>query len=232
MIPRRERLIVALDVPGPAEARSLVQRLGDSAAFYKIGLELFCARGGFDLADWLAARGAKVFADLKLHDIPQTVRRAVANLRASGASFLTVHGERAILEAAASEKGAMKVLAVTVLTSLGETDLKAMGFALGVPELVRLRARAALEAGCDGVIASGHEALALKGEFGARLLVVTPGIRPGRTQPDDQKRTMDVAEAFAAGADYIVVGRPIRDAADPRAAAEAIQQTIAGLFRE
>jgi orotidine-5'-phosphate decarboxylase len=230
MIPRRERLIVALDVPGPAEARALAGRLGDAAAFYKIGLELFSARGCFELAEWLAARGGKVFADLKLYDIPETVRRAVANLRGSGATFLTVHGDRAILEAAAKEKGGMKVLAVTVLTSLGQSDLKAMGFAADVAELVRMRARTALGAGCDGVIASALEAKALKAEFGEKLLIVTPGIRPAGSAAGDQKRTVDVAQAFANGADYIVVGRPIRDAPDPRAAAEAIQRTIEGVF--
>ena len=175
-IPRRERLIVALDVPAAAEARALADRLGESTAFCKIGLELFSARGYFELADWLAARGRKVFADLKLYDIPETVRRAVANLRGSGAAFVTVHGDRAILEAAAKEKGAMKILAVTVLTSLDRAALAEMGYAGEVRDLVLQRARAALEAGCDGVIASGLEAKALKAEFGARLLVVTPGI--------------------------------------------------------
>ena len=230
-IARRDRLIVALDVPTPSEARALAGQLADAVTFYKIGLELFTAGGYFELLDWLRARGHRVFADLKLYDIPETVRRAVANLRGSGASFLTVHGDRAILEAAAREKGDMQVLAVTVLTSLGPADLKAMGYAGEVQQLVLERARYALEAGCDGVIASGLEAPMLKAEFGERLLVVTPGIRPvAKRQADDQKRTVDVAQAFANGADHIVVGRPVRDAADPRAAAQAIQHTIANLF--
>ncbi|TAK47401.1 MAG: orotidine-5'-phosphate decarboxylase, partial [Betaproteobacteria bacterium] len=170
-------------------------------------------------------------ADLKFYDIPETVRRAVANLRGRGVSFATVHGDRAILQAAAREKGDVKILAVTVLTSLGAADLKEMGYAGDLQQLVRARARIALEAGCDGVIASGHEAPMLKAEFGERLLVVTPGIRPaGEGSPDDQKRTVDVAQAFANGADYIVVGRPVRDAADPRVAAQTIQQTIASIF--
>ena len=224
-IPRAERLIVALDLPTPMEARALAEKLGDAVRFYKIGLELFTADGYFELLRWLTARGNKVFADLKLYDIPETVRRAVANLRGSGATFLTVHGHRSVMEAAAREKGDMKILAVTVLTSFDQRDLEEMGSTRTVEQLVLARAKGAAESGCDGVISSGHEAKALKAEFGGRLLVVTPGIRPIQ-QKDDQKRTMDVAQAFANGADYIVVGRPIRDAADPRAAAEAIQDSI------
>ena len=230
-IPRRERLIAALDVPDAAQARAYAERLGEAVKFYKIGLELFTAGGYFELLSWLRGRGGKVFADLKLYDIPETVRRAVANLRASGAEFLTVHAERSIMEAAAGEKGALKLLAVTVLTSFDQRDLEEMGSTLEVPQLVMSRARGAAAAGCDGVIASGLEAKPLKAEFGGKLLVVTPGIRPATNKPaDDQKRTVDVAQAFANGADYIVVGRPIRDAVDPRAAAESIQDTIAGIF--
>ena len=230
-IPREERLIVALDVPSAAEARALVEKLGDAARFYKIGLELFSAEGYFELARWLVARGNKVFADLKLYDIPETVRRAVANLSGCGASFLTVHGHRSVMEAAAKEKGAVKILAVTVLTSFDERDLEEMGATKSIEELVLARARGAAEAGCDGVIASGREAAKLKAAFGERLLVVTPGIRPvDQNAADDQKRTVDVAQAFANGADYIVVGRPIRQAGDPRAAALAIQRTIQGVF--
>jgi orotidine-5'-phosphate decarboxylase len=229
-IPRHERLIAALDVPDAGQARALVEKLGDAVRFYKIGLELSSAAGYFDLLAWLAARGNKVFADLKLYDIPETVRRAVANLRSSGASFLTVHGHRSVMEAAAKEKGAMKILAVTVLTSFDQKDLDEMGATKTVEQLVLARARGALETGCDGVIASGHEAAKLKAEFGGRLLVVTPGIRPAGAETGDQKRTVDVAQAFRNGADYIVVGRPIRDAADPRAAALAIQATIAKSF--
>jgi orotidine-5'-phosphate decarboxylase len=232
-IPRAERLIVALDLPTAAEARALVERLGDAVRFYKVGLELFSAPGCFELVAWLAGRGHKVFADLKLHDIPETVRRAVANLRGRGASFLTVHGHRSVMQAAAQEKGDLKILAVTVLTSFDQRDLDEVGSARTVEELVLARARGALETGCDGVIASGLEAARLKAEFGRRLLIVTPGIRPVENKrSDDQKRTVDVAQAFTAGADYIVVGRPIREAPDPRAAAAAIQQTIAKLFPE
>ena len=230
-IPRRERLIVALDVPAAGEARALVEKLGDAVRFYKIGLELSSTEGYYELLAWLTGRGNKVFADLKLYDIPETVRRAVGNLRSRGATFLTVHGHRSVMAAAAGEKGTMQILAVTVLTSFDQRDLEEMGSTKSVDELVLSRARGALETGCDGVIASGLEAPKLKAEFGKRLLIVTPGIRPAEARPaDDQKRTVDVAQAFAGGADYIVVGRPIRDAADPRSAAAAIQATIAKIF--
>jgi orotidine-5'-phosphate decarboxylase len=230
-IPRRERLIAALDVADAEQARAYAERLGDAVRFYKIGLELFTAGGYFELLAWLKGRGGKVFADLKLYDIPETVRRAVANLRSSGAEFVTLHAERSIMEAAARDKGSLKLLAVTVLTSFDQKNLAEMGYAGSVEDLVLARARAALESGCDGVIASALEAPRLKAEFGGRLLVVTPGIRPAGSAMGDQKRAVDVAQAFANGADYIVVGRPIRDAADPRAAAEAIQSTIASVFK-
>jgi orotidine-5'-phosphate decarboxylase len=231
-IPREERLIIALDVANPAEARALVERLGDAARFYKVGLELFMAGGYFELLDWLVSRGNKVFVDLKFFDVPETVRRAVANLRGRGATFATVHGNQAMMEAAAREKGDLRILAVTVLTSLDRGDLDDLGFSCDVEHLVLSRARRAIEAGCDGVISSGLEAERLKREFADRLLVVTPGIRPvdNRSTADDQKRTVDVAQAFANGADYIVVGRPVRQASDPRAAAQAIQRTIASIF--
>jgi orotidine-5'-phosphate decarboxylase len=230
-IPRAERLIAALDVGDPGQAKALVQRLGDSVRFYKVGLELFMADGIFDFMGWLTKRGSKIFADLKFFDIPETVAAAVRGLRGRGITFATVHGNRAMLEAAGEAKGEVKILAVTALTSLDQGDLDALGFRCDIEDLVLSRARAALEAGCDGVISSGLEARALKRELGDRLLVVTPGIRPVQNrQADDQKRTVDVAQAFTNGADYIVVGRPIRQAPDPRAAAQAIQATIASLF--
>jgi orotidine-5'-phosphate decarboxylase len=189
------------------------------------------AGGYFELVEWLAKRGNQVFADLKMFDIPETVARAVANLKGRGITFATVHGNQAMMKAAAAEKGEVKVLAVTVLTSLDRGDLDDLGFSCDVERLVLSRARRAMEAGCDGVISSGLEAPRIKAEFKDRLLVVTPGIRPVENKPaDDQKRTVDVAQAFANGADYIVVGRPIRQAADPRAAAQAIQDTIATIF--
>ena len=228
---RRERLIVALDVPSTADAKALVEKLGPAACFYKVGLELFVTGGYFELVEWLVGRGHKVFADLKMFDIPETVARAVANLRGRGITFATVHGNQSMMRAAAAEKGDLKILAVTVLTSLDRGDLDDLGFSCDVERLVLSRARRAMEAGCDGVVSSGLEAQRLKTEFHDRLVLVVPGIRPVDNQPaDDQKRTVDVAQAFANGADYIVVGRPIRQAADPRAAAEAIQQTIAAIF--
>lgn len=231
MIARADRLIVALDVANAKDARALVERLGDAVRFYKVGLELFMAGGYFELVEWIGQRGAKVFVDLKFFDVPETVRRAVANLRGRGITFATVHGNQAMMEAAAREKGEVKILAVTALTSLDRGDLDDLGFSCDVGRLVLSRARRAIEAGCDGVISSGLEAQALKSEFKDRLLVVTPGIRPVENRADDQKRTVDVAQAFANGADYIVVGRPIRDAADPRAAAQAVQATIATIFK-
>jgi orotidine-5'-phosphate decarboxylase len=230
-IPPRDRLIVALDVATPGEARALVTTLGETVTFYKVGLELFMAAGCFELVDWLVRQGKHVFVDLKFFDVPETVRGAVRGLRNRGVTFATVHGNQAILEAAGAEKGDLKILAVTVLTSLDRGDLDDLGFKCEVAELVLSRARRALAAGCDGVISSGLEAPMLRRELGERILVVTPGIRPVENRPaDDQKRTVDVPQAFANGADYIVVGRPIRNAPDPRAAAEAVQATIARIF--
>jgi orotidine-5'-phosphate decarboxylase len=231
-IPARERLIFAMDVPAADAARRLADQLGDSVGFYKLGLELFMSGGAFELLDWMVGRGKKVFLDLKLFDVPATVASAVRNLRNRGVTFTTVHGNQAIMEAAAeAANGGVGILAVTVLTSLDRGDLDDLGFECDVGELVLSRARRALAAGCAGVVSSGLEAKALRAGVDDRLIVVTPGIRPVENRPsDDQKRVVGVADAFGNGADYIVVGRPIRDAQDPRIAAEAIQATIAGLF--
>ena len=230
-IPARERLIFAMDVPDADAARRLADRLGDSVAFYKLGLELLTSGGYFELLDWMVGRGKRVFVDLKLFDVPATVAAAVRNLRNRGVTFTTVHGNQSIMEAAAEAKGDVRVLAVTVLTSLDRGDLDDLGFECDVEKLVLSRARRALEAGCDGVVSSGLEAKLLRERVDDRLIVVTPGIRPVENRPvDDQKRVVNVEQAFANGADYIVVGRPIRDAADPRAAAEVVQATIAGIF--
>lgn len=226
-----ERLIVALDVPDATAAKALVSQMGDAVRFYKIGLELFMAGGYFDLLEWLVRQNKKVFVDLKFFDVPETVRSAVRALAGSGAAFATVHGNQAIMEAAARDKGDLKILAVTVLTSLDRGDLDDLGFACDVERLVLSRARRALETGVDGIVSSGLEAPMIRSELGEKLLVVTPGIRPVENRPaDDQKRTVDVAQAFVNGADYIVIGRPIRQAPDPKAAAEAVQRTIAGIF--
>ncbi|MGI9265053.1 MAG: orotidine-5'-phosphate decarboxylase [Gammaproteobacteria bacterium] len=227
-IPNRERLIFAMDVPDVNRARQLVEQLGDSVQFYKVGLELLMSGGYFELIDWLAEQDKRIFVDLKFFDVPATVGRAVARLGNRGVTFATVHGNQSIMEAAAKAKGDVKILAVTVLTSLDRGDLDDLGFQCDVENLVISRARRALEAGCDGVVSSGLEAKRLREFIDHRLLVVTPGIRPVENRPsDDQKRVVTVEKAFSNGADYIVVGRPIRDAADPRVAAENIQETIA-----
>ncbi len=230
-IPPEERLIFALDVPGVEEARRLVGTLSEAVQFYKVGLELFLAGGAFELIDWLVGQDKKVFLDLKLYDIPETVARAVRRLRERPVTFLTVHGDGAILEAACREKGDLKILAVTALTSLNRAGLRELGFDGEVSDLVLARARRAQEIGCDGVIASGLEARTLRDHLGDELLIVTPGIRPAGSRPaDDQKRVVTVEESLRHGADYLVVGRPIRDAPDPYEAAMHVQGTIEGLF--
>jgi len=227
-IANRDRLIFALDVADAATARRLVEQLGEAVQFYKIGLELFMAGEYFPLLEWLVARNKKVFVDLKFFDVPATVAAAVRQLRNRGVTFATVHGNQSIMQAAAEAKGDVKILGVTVLTSLDRGDLDDLGFTCDVQQLVLSRARRALEAGCDGVVSSGLEAQLLRQYIDDRLLVITPGIRPVDNRPtDDQKRVVSVEQAFQYGADYIVVGRPIRDAADPRAAAERVQEQIA-----
>jgi len=230
-IPPQDRLIFALDVPDTAAARALVEQLDDSVTFYKLGLELCMSGGYFDLLDWMVARDKRIFVDLKFFDVPATVAAAVRNLQNRGVTYATVHGNQGIMEAAAEAKGEVKILAVTALTSLDRGDLDDLGFACDVGALVLSRARRSLEAGCDGVIASGLELPAMREAVDDKLLVITPGIRPVENRPtDDQKRVVTVEDAFRSGADHIVVGRPIRNAADPRAAAVAIQQSIAQLF--
>ena len=227
-IPVRDRLIFALDVQTKEEAKRLVETLGDSVRFYKLGLELFMADGYFDTINRLASRGKKNFVDLKFFDVPNTVASAVRRLKQYKPAFATVHGNDAILKAACEEKGDIKILAVTVLTSLDQSDMEDLGFSVNMEDLVYSRAKRALDLGCDGVISSGMEVRRLRQGLGNTLTVVVPGIRPIKnTAADDQKRTVDVEEAFENGADYIVVGRPIKDAPDPRKAAEDIQERIA-----
>ncbi len=231
-IPVEDRLIFALDVSGPDEAKQLVSQLGEAVHFYKVGLQLFMAGGYFELVRWLQDRGKKVFVDLKFFDVPQTVRSAVLELRKYGVSFATVHGNDSILRAAVEAKNGLAILAVTVLTSLDRADMEDLGFRADVRDVVLSRARRALEIGCDGIVSSGLEAADIRQELGDRLIIVTPGIRPVKNI-DDQKRTVDVEEAFRNGADYIVIGRPIRepvDFASPRQAAESIQERIRTLF--
>lgn len=217
------RLIAALDAPSRGEADALVARLGGVPSWVKLGLELFCAEGPAIVTDHVA-RGHRVMLDLKLHDIPETVARATARVAALGAELCTVHaaGGRAMLEAAVRSAGKTRVLAVTVLTSLDESDLVQIGAAGPVRDLVVRRAELAIAAGCAGVVASPHEIAAIRAVAPAGFLIVTPGVRPAGAAAGDQKRVMTPRQAREAGADLVVVGRPLRDAPDPIAAARAI----------
>ena len=224
-IPASDRLIVALDVPTISAAKVLATVLDDAVVFYKVGLELFMSGDAFELVNWLRERDKKVFVDLKFFDVPATVGRAVSQLNGLGITFATIHGNDAIMQAAAAAAEDVDILAVTVLTSLDRGDLSDLGFECDVSELVVSRARRAVVHGCAGVVASGQEAALLRRELGNTLLVIVPGIRPIDNQ-DDQKRTVSAEQALRDGADYLVVGRPIRDANDPKAAAEQIQKEI------
>jgi orotidine-5'-phosphate decarboxylase len=222
----RDRLIVPLDLPDVAAAEAMIARLGDSVTFYKIGYQLAYA-GGLPLVGQLVDRGKKVFVDLKLHDIGNTVARGVESVSKLGATFLTVHAYPQTMKAAAEARGAyLKILAVTVLTSYDDGDLHAAGYKLGVSDLVEARARQAQALGIDGIVCSAEEAAALRGIIDRRMSLVTPGIRPLGAASGDQKRIMTPARAIAAGADYLVVGRPVLEAADPRGAADAIVAEI------
>lgn len=232
-IPRRERLIFALDFSTIEEAKAMVERLGDSVLFYKLGLFIFMSGDMYELIEWLRVREKKVFVDIKFFDVPETVRSAFSQLKDKGISFATVHGNDEVIKAVVAIKNGVKILAVTVLTSLDEADLKDLGFKVNIKQLVLSRARRALDLGCDGVISSGLEVGELRKHYGETFTIVSPGIRPVANRPvDDQKRVATVEEAFRGGADYIVVGRPIRDAVDPKGMAEDIQRTIETLFEE
>jgi len=223
----RDRLIVALDVSSVEEAQALVTRLGDAASFYKIGYQLAYA-GGLGYVAALVGAGKRVFLDLKLHDIGHTVAQGVKSVAKSGASFLTVHGYPQTMKAAAdAREGDLRILAVTVLTSYDDTDLAAAGYDFAVADLVAERAAQARVIGVDGVVCSAEEAVKIRDIVGTRLALVTPGIRPAGAEAGDQKRIMTPAAAIAAGADYLVVGRPIVAATDPKAAAQAIVAEIA-----
>ncbi|HLS83125.1 MAG TPA: orotidine-5'-phosphate decarboxylase [Arenimonas sp.] len=229
----RDRLIFALDVPTAAEALAWADRLGEAVEFYKIGMELLTSGDYFRVLEALAGRGKQVFVDLKFHDVPATVGAALRGLRRHPVSFCTIHAQHdPMMRAASQEKGDIRLLAVTVLTSMDRSDLRRLGIDREPSEVVVDRALAAREAGCDGVISSGQEAAALRQACGPDFLIVCPGIRPAGPAGDDQKRVMDVPGAFAAGASHIVVGRPIRQAADPVAAAEAIQAQIREHFEK
>jgi orotidine-5'-phosphate decarboxylase len=227
-IPVNERIILALDVDSPEQAKELVKKTESHLNFYKVGLQLFMA-SWFEIVDWLSARGHKVMVDLKFFDIPETVRLAVAQLNNRGVTFATIHGNDPIIRAAVEAKGDLALLAVTVLTSFDQEDMQAMGMTQSIEDLVYFRARRALELGCDGVVSSGLEAKRLRDRLGFKLLIVTPGIRPGANiydQQDDQQRIVTARQAIADGADYLVVGRPITKAAEPIEVINMLQDEI------
>jgi len=226
-----DRLIFALDVPEIDQAKNLVAELDDSVNFYKIGMELLMTGQYFDLLNWLIQQDKKVFVDLKFFDVPETVGRTIARLSNYGATFATIHGNQALMEKAAQTKGDLKILAVTALTSLDRGDLDDLGFDCDVQDLVISRAKRAFEAGCDGVVSSGLEVPFLREFVDNKLIAVTPGIRPVDND-DDQKRVVDVATAFRSGSDYIVVGRPIKNAENRYQAACDIQKIIRSVFNQ
>ena len=224
----QDRIIVALDVDSPELAKEMVKRCESHTRYFKVGLQLFMA-SYFEVVDWILDRGHKVMLDLKFFDIPETVKLAVEQVNSRGVSLATIHGNDAIISAAMEARGDLQLLAVTVLTSFGEEDLRAMGMTQSVEDLVLFRARRALELGCDGVVSSGLEAERLRRDLGDKLLIVTPGIRPGanvRDGSDDQKRIITAGRAIATGADHVVVGRPITKADDPVRVIEEMQEDI------
>ena len=224
-----DRLIFALDVPEVSEAKKIVTELDDSVNFYKIGMELLMTGQYFELLNWLIARDKKVFVDLKFFDVPETVGRTIARLSDYGATFATIHGNHALMEKAVENKNNLKILAVTALTSLDRGDLDDLGFDCDVKDLVISRAKRAFEAGCDGIVSSGLEVPYIRQHVDNKLIAVTPGIRPVAND-DDQKRVVDVATAFKSGSDYIVVGRPIKNAENRYEAATNIQKIIRSAF--
>jgi orotidine-5'-phosphate decarboxylase len=223
----RERLIVALDLPSVGAAEAMVSRLGEAVGFYKIGYQLAFA-GGLPFAAGLIAAGKQVFLDLKLHDIGNTVTKGVESVAQIGATFLTVHAYPQTMKAAVAGKqgSKLRILAVTVLTSYDDADLTAAGYDMGVSELATVRASQAHDIGIDGLVCSAAEAANLRDIVGPDMVLVTPGIRPAGSASGDQKRIMTPAKAIAAGADYLVVGRPVVEAGDPKAAAERIVAEI------
>ena len=224
-----DRLIFALDIPEVAKAKEIVVELDDSVNFYKIGMELLMTGQYFELLDWLISKDKKVFVDLKFFDVPETVGRTIARLSQYGATFATIHGNQALMEKAAENKNNLKILAVTALTSLDRGDLDDLGFKCNVKDLVISRAKRAFEAGCDGIVSSGLEVPYIREYVDNKLIAVTPGIRPVANN-DDQKRVVDVATAFKSGSDYIVVGRPIKNAENRYQAASNIQKIIKSTF--
>lgn len=231
IVAARDRLIVALDLPSTDEAQRAVDAIGDEASFYKIGYQLIPI-GGLDLARRVSAAGKRVFLDFKFHDIGATVERGAASVAKFGADFLTVHAEPDVLKGAVAGRGGdkrLKILGVTVLTSLSQESLAESGVAMKLEDLVLKRAEFCVKAGADGVVASAREAAAIRARFGRDLLIVAPGVRPAGSSADDQHRIVSPGDAIRNGADFLVVGRPIVKANDPRAAARAIVEEIAGV---
>ena len=224
-----DRLIFALDVPEVSDAKEIVTELDYSVNFYKIGMEMLMTGQYFELLDWLIKKDKKVFVDLKFFDVPETVGRTIARLSDYGATFATIHGNQSLMEKAAENKNNLKILAVTALTSLDRGDFDDLGFECDVKELVISRAKRAFEAGCDGIVSSGLEVPYIREHIDNKLIAVTPGIRPVAND-DDQKRVVDVATAFQSGSDYIVVGRPIKNAENRYEAATNIQKIIKNTF--
>ena len=225
-----DRLIFALDVLEVSDAKEIVTELDDSVNFYKIGMEMLMTGHYFELLDWLIKKDKKVFVDLKVCDVPETGGRTISRLSDYGATFATIHGNQALMEKASENKNNLKILAVTALTSLDRGDLDDLGFDCDVQDLVISRAKRAFEAGCDGIVSSGLEVPFIRKYVDNKLICVTPGIRPVANDDDDQKRVVDVATAFKSGSDYIVVGRPIKNALNRYEAASNIQKIIKKTF--
>jgi len=227
-IPINERIIFALDLDSVEEAEIWVKKLKSHICFFKVGLQLFLS-SWFRSVDMILSHGCKVMCDIKLFDIPETVALAVDTLKNRGVTFVTIHGNDPIIRAAVAHKGELKILSVTVLTSFDENDMRTMGMTGSIEDLVLIRAKRSIELGCDGIVSSGLEAFRMRHEIGSNFLIVTPGIRPGqniRIQEDDQKRIVTAQMAVINGADHVVVGRPIRNAADPIAVVESMQREI------
>ncbi|PID74550.1 MAG: orotidine-5'-phosphate decarboxylase [Deltaproteobacteria bacterium] len=232
-IPLEERVIVALDVEDPRQAQTLVRQCESHTRYFKVGLQLFLA-SWFEIVDWLVARGHKVMLDLKFFDIPETVKLAIEEVNKRDVNLVTIHGNDPIIRAAVSVKKEVQLLAVTVLTSFGEEDMRAMGMTQSIEDLVAFRAQRALELGCDGIVSSGLEAQRMRSALGDKMLIVTPGIRPGAnigTTGDDQKRVVSAGAAVANGASHVVVGRPIIKAEDPAKVLGEMQQEIAAVLQ-
>lgn len=222
-----ERIIFALDVPSSSEAKQWVAKLDGDIKFFKVGLELFLS-GWWDIVDFIIDRGNQVMLDLKFFDIPETVHLAVQQVKDKGVTFATIHGNDAIIKGACADKGNLKILAVTVLTSFDESDMRQMGMTGAVQDLVLIRAQKAVELGCDGLVSSALEVKLLRDQLGANFYSVTPGIRPSSSVPgeDDQKRIATAKQAIINGADHVVIGRPIRTASDPLSTIKRLQDEI------